>query len=256
MREVSAIINFHAENEISISTIRSFLLCCDRAEKGGIRVQKIAILDNPTSLTAEIVRTYRRNFDILEEIEVKDLGAARSVGLTKALGEFVAFFDGDDLFGADWLLSATTMGEALNSLAVLHPRFVYYFDEKDLLDQSTTETPRPWAKSFLFEHMDSERVNFDARCLYFSNIYTSNTFAPKALYDRFPLLHVDSKKGYGVEDWAWHAATLAGGIPHKPVPDTVHLVRVKAEHSLGLLNTSRGLLPPVHLYDLGKRKNL
>ena len=73
---------------------------------------------------------------------------------------------------------------------------------------------------------------------------------PRDLHLRHPYRAADRSRGFGVEDWPWHMETLWAGLPHRVVPETVHLIRVKEHGSLGRQNTVEGLLPylPPHAW--------
>jgi hypothetical protein len=66
--------------------------------------------------------------------------------------------------------------------------------------------------------------------------------------ERYPYVERDPLIGRGVEDWDWNANTVSQRVAHICVPETVHLVRIKEQDSLGSQNTSMGVLPQLENY--------
>lgn len=244
---VSAIINLHGEGRLCFASLRSFDLLCATAAAEGLSIERIAILDRPTPETIDTFGEFEASFDQVHRIDVGDLGGARNFAVGKAKGALVATFDGDDLWGRDWLVRGAAAAQTMRGRSfVLHPEFVHYFDESDFARSSQSDTPAPGTRSFLFRHNPSTDPDFDSDTLRFNNVYTSNILAPRTTLDAFPYIRVDRERGEGIEDWAWNALTIERGVAHEIVEKTVHLVRVKAGlGSLGARNGAAGLLPPL-----------
>lgn len=241
--QISATIIFHSEGNLAIPSLGSFLAMVDRARSTGLSVQPQILLDRPTQATAEFVAERRSIVDRLEEVDFGDLAATRNYGVERADGEYLAFFDGDDLWCDDWLVLAHAAARDEPSPGIWHPEFLYYFQEADYDRHSTTDIPKPDAQSFWMRHSASDGPGFDRTKILFNNLWTANVFARKELHLRFPYRHFDRQKGFGVEDWSWNIETLFAGVPHKIVPDSVHLIRQKTLGSLGTRNMEEGLLP-------------
>lgn len=225
------------------------LQCCATAEAKGLTVEKIAVIDSPDPFTEEIVRTYASTLDIILPVEVRDLGSSRNAGREASSGNFLTFFDGDDLWGEDWIWRSHQFLTDLEiDSTIVHPRLIYYFSAEDYLTQSLTTAINPASKSFYFIHEDSDAPSFDPRAILLDNLWTANSFCHRQLFERFPYEQVDHEKGYGVEDWLWNAQTLASGMRHAVAPNTVHCVRLKQSGSLGMQNVERSLLPPLHRF--------
>ena len=75
----------------------------------------------------------------------------------RSRGAFLAFLDGDDLWGADWLRNAYGSATETDApaRAIWHPRYLYYFTEGDFEKLSVTTSPDPSASSFVVEHTPS-----------------------------------------------------------------------------------------------------
>lgn len=244
MNELTLVVNYHREGHLARVSASSALRAADRARSEGATVRLLAILDRADELTRRAVESGVNVWESIEECDVGDLGLARNIAANLVNTEWMAFMDGDDLCGDRWLADALEMCEQEDcESAFLHPEWIFYFDDGDLLKQSLSATPVLTARSFYMKQVSSTDPLFDHQCLRFNNVFTSNQFGRADTFREFPFTAIDRARGFGVEDWTWNARTLAAGLQHLIVPETVHLVRVKSSGSLGLENAKAGLLP-------------
>lgn len=242
--DVSVVLNLHAEGDLAHPSLRSFQLLVERTRANGVMLEALAVLDDPDPRTREIVEQYAESFDAIHTVSLRDLGQVRNAMVEASSGEYVAFVDGDDLWCEDWLIASFRSARSESQEQIVwHPEFVLFFDPADLAVQSSRSAPSSFASTYVLEQASTTDAAFDRRALLIDNLWTSNVFAPRQLHRSFPYESPDRERGLGIEDWSWNLATVWAGVPHRTVPDTVHMVRMKPEGSLGRANIAGGLLP-------------
>jgi len=244
--DITATIVFHTEGEFAIPALESLRDVVDAAKSAGLLVQTQAILDRPDTPTRDIVASRRGFFDVMQEVSFGNAAMSRNAGAVLARGRFLAFFDGDDLWGEQWLRKAhaAATDPSAPTLAVWHPEVVYCFSKNDETRKSVTSVPRTGAQSFHLIHEASDALEFNRASLAMNYVWTANVFTPADVYRRHPYRPGNEADGFGIEDWSWHIETTWDGIPHRVVDGTVHIIRIKDPAlSLGHHNVRQAMLP-------------
>ncbi|TDT73132.1 glycosyl transferase family 2 [Litoreibacter halocynthiae] len=214
--DVTAIINAHNEGLILTGTLKSVSKAVQRAEEGGLSVEVMVVADRCDDLTQDVLNDFDEIPVKLVEGDNGDLAESRNQGVKLAEGEFIAFIDGDDLWGADWLLNAVEAARKEKRECIWHPEVNLYFAENH---------------QWFFHHHDMDSPDFKVENLLVINYWTALSFARKKVYVDNPYVRNQISKGMGYEDWSWNCSTIAKGLVHKVVPETCHFVR-KKEFSL------------------------
>ena len=248
--DITVTITFHREGQLAVPSLDSMRDLVLAASRSGLVVEARAMLDRADDETRRLVAERGAWLDDVQEVAYGDLGLSRNAGVSAARGNYLAFLDGDDLWGSEWLRLAFASAQASSVEAIWHPEFLYYFTEGDFDRHSINRIPHPHARSFHMRQVSSEEAGFVRDALFLNNIWTANVFVPRAIYDEHPYVAVDRNKGFGIEDWSWHIDTVWSNIPHLIVPNTVHMIRVKDGSLLGQQNASEGLLPAIPLLAL------
>jgi hypothetical protein len=245
MTDVTAIIVFHGEGALVRPALASLRDMVDAARNAGIVVEARAMLDRADALTRHMVALQGTWLDGVTEVSVGDLGLTRNIAAQAAQGRYLAFFDGDDLWGADWLRLAHAVATATGAPAdaIWHPEQLFFFGESDFDRTAAGPVPHLAAQAMVIEQEASTVPGFERDGLLLWNLWSANVFAPRAVHLRHPYAPVDRARGFGIEDWTWNIRTVWSGIDHLVVPKTVHMIRVKDSGSLNRRNTAEGLLP-------------
>lgn len=232
--DITAVINGHNEKLIAHKSIRNFFEACEYANSIGIKVEKIAILDNADQVTREQFLKFSDRFDQIHEIDAQDLAMARNYAVQKSHGQYIAFLDGDDFWSINWLAKAYQFAtEIQGENFILHSQRNIYFGVKNII----------------WEHHNINWLDTDhLGTMLFDNLWTALCFAPKTIFMRCPYKPTKVGSGFGYEDWHWNCETLGQGIDHRVVPETWHFIRSKAAGLLKKHQHSKSTIRPNSLF--------
>jgi glycosyltransferase involved in cell wall biosynthesis len=215
--DISLVINAHSEGRLLHPTLKSALEAIACARDGSLSVQLLIVLDSPDSATREYCAKFLPSEARVVEVSVKDAGLARNAGVETAEGRFIAFLDGDDLLGRNWLLAAHRFITAEARELILHPSLIVYFEGRNAVWRLLDQDDPGFSKAILLEH----------------NLWPALSFGRRSTYRAVPFRAADRQNGFGYEDWLFNCDTVARGIVHRVVPHTVHCVRQKTrKHSV------------------------
>ena len=131
--DVTAVFITHREGWVAYPSLKSMTIAKQHAEKNGISVEVIVILDKTDTITETFILANSPTDTRFEYIDEGDASASRNHAISIANGEFVSFLDGDDLWCANWLTEAFCIGSISKQQEVYHPQINVLFDQEDLL---------------------------------------------------------------------------------------------------------------------------
>lgn len=223
-----------------LDSIRSALLAQSAAMNNGFDVEIFIVIDCGDEITSHLAKRFSDRVSLFE-VDFRDLGLSRNFGVSKSEADFIAFLDCDDLISENWLTESILAYRSLEGEAILHPEVNYFFG--------------PWyrpASRVIFKHISSRDTAFRYSTIVDQNPWTALCFSRRSVFLNHPYQAIDLKAGIGFEDWNFNLETLAAGLPHIVVKNTVHFIRQKGGKSLKSLSAKA----QVGIRDLGNLRLL
>ena len=234
--ELTVIITAHAEGLLIHKTLLSVFRALVHIEAAKIPYEILVHIDNGDEATAGYLDRYSGDprFRLVNS-DFGDLGLSRNRAISEAQGEYVAILDGDDLVSENWLIAAWQLVKG---------------HERDNTDEQMI-IARPEAILSFFPPEGGDwpvcvQYNTDSGSREYEAIrmISSNPWPPTLLARREVLLTTDyqqNKRGFGYEDFTFNADTLAKGIRHLVVPETVLFYRRKTDGVLAQLSSNKAV---------------
>lgn len=233
-KQVSCIVNAHKEGSYLHRSLHSAIRNTEFARLLGIKAEILVVLDNANTETIEVAESIVQRSDEtirLIHCEYGDLGESRNRGVLEASGDYIAFLDGDDLWGDEWLSGAFIQSLQTDGPCIVHPEFNIYFSKK---------------YTHVVQHIAQDDPSFFKEYFHEQNYWTSLSFSAKGVYLDHPYKTNDLSNYFGYEDWTWNYETLCSGIFHTIVKNSTHYIRRgKREPSL-LDQTSLQSMPRIY----------
>ena len=215
---ITAVVNLHEEGTSAEPSLISAWRAVQRARSAEVSATLLLVVDTPNEATREVAERWAHRDDVdTIEISEGDLGAARNAAASHSNATWLAFLDGDDLWGEEWLVAAHAAAVGVEAGAgtgtgggdVFHPQVnVIFGDHHSLL-----------------HHIDSNSPDFRWARFCLHNAWTALSFVRRQLVVDLPYPRNELALGFGFEDWSWNMAVLDQGGRHHVVPNTCHFIK-------------------------------
>lgn len=230
--DICCVINAHREGVTLFPTIASVKRAVKYAELCGLKCSIHIILDNPDEATREVAERELTDVGVIHSVDYRDLAHSRNHAAEFSDGRYMAFVDGDDLWGRNWLVNSYLLSERTNYPSIFHPEYNIIFGDEN---------------SHVFNHVDMDDDDFEFETLYRMNYWTALSFARTETYRTYPYQENTILDGFGYEDWNWNYETIQQGFRHKTVPGTVHFIRKgRPQDSLLAMTNKLNALPRIY----------
>ncbi|WP_288121719.1 glycosyltransferase [Microbacterium sp. 69-7] len=232
---LSVVVTSHGEGRLLRPTLRSVAAAIERLIAEGESAELVIICDNADAPTRHEATRFAESapsmFSVrVEHVSLGESGAARNFAAHNALGEFIAYVDGDDLVSSNYFADSVALLRESDHPIVLHPELVMSFG----------------ARSLLWRTESTRTHEIDYRDLIRRNLWPASCVTLRSVLVSIPYRSLAPEAGYGPEDWLWNIDTSAAGVVHDVAPNTVFFYRVR--ESGGVNNRhAASLLPPFDL---------
>lgn len=216
--DLSVIITAHSEGLLAHKTMLSIFKAAEILKKHRVSYEIIIHIDKGTAETISYFKRYQKDplFTIYQNT-FGDLGESRNFAAQKADGEIISFLDADDLVSPNWYYEAYKFIKKSEAPILVHPEANLTFGT-DLYNQ------------VLWMQHDSKDKASDALILAGANRWASSIAGPKNVFLKYP--YPKTADGYGNEDYWFNTQTIAAGVLHHIVPETIQFYRRKQDSLL------------------------
>lgn len=231
--DITAVVTAHDEGPLVVPALRSLHDAVDEARAAGLVVETLGLLDTADPATRAAFEQVGGLEEVVE-VAFADHGAVRNAAVERARGAYVAFLDGDDLWSRNWLVAAHRVCAEEPGRVIAHPHLDWIFGDDDY-------------RGFQPDQMDPA---FTVASLRVANPWDQLCMAPREVHEQHPYRVRDLESGFAYLDWTWNLETVAAGLVHRAVPETIHFKRRRASSRLAEARANRSLpFPsPVHSY--------
>jgi len=229
--DIAAIMTAHNEGAMVAVSLRSLMECAAHSEAENLSVEKIVVLDRADVKTARMFSAHGIPDLRIIETDYGDQGKVRNFAAEHCDAHTVAFLDGDDLWGENWLTEAYNFLQQHDEKTIAHPEFSLFFS----------------GVASVLMNIDQEDPEFNPNFLRFANYWDAMCMAWRSTHLAHPYCDRRIKEGFAFEDWHWNCETLHDGFVHKVVQDTVHFKRRRQRSQTTEASGNWSLMPATPL---------
>lgn len=213
--DISVVVTAHHEGRLAHHTMCSVARARQYAHERGLLTEVIIVLDRPNQATTNYFSADAGS-DILKlKADFGDPGLSRNYGIAHSSGRYIAVLDADNLIARNWLHDTFRYLDDKEKEVVAHPEYQMLFENENLVFRQISSTDPEFSISNTIEY----------------NYWDTVCVTKKDIFLKHPYEETTGGRGFGFEDWHWNCQTLADGIEHHVVPNTVHFMRMKKSGS-------------------------
>lgn len=234
---ISAVVTFHGEGLLAHKTLLGLERVRLFAEKRGIPVELVAVLDRADHETTRVVKSspvIRANDNVIE-VNNGDTGISRNSGISVATGKYIGIFDGDDFYSEHWICRALAISLSKVGPVVVHPEHTISFGAIHAVSDV-------W-------DMDDDK-DYSLANAFSIHPWISCSFGEKSLYLKCPYQRAESKTtGFGYEDWHWNLELISQGVRHVTAKGTALYYRTKLKSRFTDQSGGKSILRPSEFFN-------
>ena len=245
MFTLSIVLNLHREGALAEKTIENLKNILAQPHEWE-DVEIIAVLDNPDTITKNIVQEHSSLFSKIEKVNYKDPGESRNHGIDISNNNFIVFADGDDYCSH-------------NMLQALYDRFFEHYgylkNTNTLLDLKDNEHIAVFPEYlvefpnlFRMQYVDSN--DYIIKNHRFMHCYIGKIAAHKSLLKKFKIRK--NIFSYGYEDWDYNNVLLSKGVQYKVSTYTLYYRRENRLSVLKMHTNQKSIVRNSMLYSYGQ----
>lgn len=231
--DVSCLVTFHNEGYLAHRTLTSVGMCRDYAEKRGLSVELVLVLDNADPVTESVVAGHfaMRKDDQILRVHQCSAPISRNEGIQAAKGNFISIHDGDDYYSENLVYESVVCCQA-QPYIITHANIHIGFE----------------SDYYMYRVGNIRYGDYTRYDLLTQHPLIVQTVAPRHVFIQIP--YQSTGNGFGYEDWHWNTETIAAGFEHVTVPHTFMFYRRKRQGSVLVRESaSKSLIRPSRLFD-------
>lgn len=206
------------------------------AERAGLRMQLVCVLDQPDDDTLGLVSSHPIlvHNDWILTTRTGDPGTNRNIGVAYAGGEYIGVADGDDYYSEAWVTAGHALASRYGASVVVHPEYVVSFESQHVLARLVDQRDGTYPL---------------ASCL-LVHPWVCTAIAHASIFKTTAYLPTNAREtGFGFEDWHWNLEVLAKGVWHVLARDTALYYRRKKTSVLVSESAHRAIVRPTAFFD-------
>jgi glycosyltransferase involved in cell wall biosynthesis len=193
------------------------------AERGGLSVDLLGVLYEPTELIVQLSAEFMGPPWSIIRLDSPNLGQARRTAAMAAKGQHISFLDTGDLWSENWILAAVAASQQAAPAVWRHEAVMQA--SEDYYD------PSGYACTFQPDEADG----YEYASMLGENPFSSSFLALREVLAAVPFPSEAQERGWHNLDWWWNCNVVGEGYGHRIVPETFLYRRIKSRDAATLV---------------------